>query len=79
MARAARDYLLIPASEVDMERTFSDGRDILGIRRRRMNDNTFRTLILCRVLLPEKVSREESGVTTTSRSIEEVGRFKGGM
>jgi hypothetical protein len=48
MARAARDYLPIPASEVDMERTLSDGRDIWSIRRWRMNGNTFRTLMLCR-------------------------------
>jgi len=54
MARAARDYLPIPASEVDMERTFSDGRDILGIRRWRIKGNTFRTLILCRDYLKKQ-------------------------
>jgi hypothetical protein len=45
MARATCDYLPIPASEVDMERTFSDGRDILRIRRWRMKGNTFRVEI----------------------------------
>ena len=33
MAAAARDYLAIPASEVDIERLFSIRRDILGVRR----------------------------------------------
>jgi hAT family protein len=47
MACATRDYLPIPASKVDtcVERTFSDGRDILGIRRWRMKGNTFRVEI----------------------------------
>ncbi|KAK9364575.1 hypothetical protein V1509DRAFT_678595, partial [Lipomyces kononenkoae] len=30
---AARDYLAIPASEVAVERLFSGGRDLLGLRR----------------------------------------------
>jgi hypothetical protein len=36
MAAAARDYLAIPASEVAVERLFSVGRDLLGIRRHSM-------------------------------------------
>ena len=44
----ARDYLAIPASEVDIKRLFSLGRDILGIRRFSMSMNTLRTLILLR-------------------------------
>jgi len=32
MAAAATDYLMVPASEVPVERLFNAGRDILGIR-----------------------------------------------
>jgi hypothetical protein len=48
MAQAARDYLVIPASEVDIERLFSLGRDMLGIRRFSMSINTLRALVLLR-------------------------------
>ena len=33
MAAAARDYLAVPAVEVDVERLFNSGRDLLGLRR----------------------------------------------
>jgi hypothetical protein len=33
MAKAARDLLAVPGSEVDVERLFYGGRDLLGIRR----------------------------------------------
>ena len=46
MAQAARDYLAIPSSEADIERLFSLGRDILGIRRFSMGMDTMRTLVL---------------------------------
>ena len=46
MAQVARDYLAIPALEVDIKRLFSLGRDILGIRRFSMSIDTLRTLIL---------------------------------
>jgi hypothetical protein len=46
MARAARDYLAIPLSEVDIERFFSDGRDILGVRRWSMSGATMRALTI---------------------------------
>jgi hypothetical protein len=46
MAAAARDYLAIPASEVSVERLFSSGRDILGVRRHSMNGETMRILML---------------------------------
>ena len=52
-AQAARDYLAIPASEVDIERLFSLGRDILGIRRFSMSISTLRTLILLKDALNE--------------------------
>jgi hypothetical protein len=46
MAAAARDYLAIPAAEVSVERLFSAGRDILGVRRYSMKGETMRFLML---------------------------------
>ena len=46
MAAAARDYLAIPASEVAVERLFSNGRDLLGVRRGSMKAETMRMLTL---------------------------------
>ena len=46
MAQAACDYFAIPSSEADIERLFSLGRDILGIRRFSMGMDTVRILIL---------------------------------
>lgn len=51
MSRGARDYLAIPASEVDCERLFSGGRDLLGIRRFLINANTMRTMMLLKGVL----------------------------
>ena len=48
MAAAARDYLVIPASEVNIERLFSIGRDILGVRRWSINAETIDILIILR-------------------------------
>lgn len=46
MAAVARDYLAIPAAEVGVERLFSQGRDLLGLRRGRMNSKTIRMMML---------------------------------
>jgi hAT family C-terminal dimerisation region len=46
MARIARDYMAIPTSEADVERLFSDGRDILGVRRWAIQGKTLRALTL---------------------------------
>jgi hypothetical protein len=46
MAQAAQRYLAIPRSEVDVERLFNVGRDVLGIRRHSMNAETLGLLIL---------------------------------
>jgi hypothetical protein len=46
MAAAARDYLAIPASEASIERKFSSGRYLLGIRRFSMKSETMTMLIL---------------------------------
>ena len=40
MAKAARDYLPIPSAEVGIEREFSIARDVLGLRRHRLNAET---------------------------------------
>jgi len=54
MAQAARDYLPIPSSEVDVECLFNIGRDILGIRHFAMNGDTLQTLIMLREVLKMK-------------------------
>ena len=48
MAAAARDYLAIPAAEVAVERLFSRGRDLIGLRRHSLNGETMRKLTLLR-------------------------------
>jgi hypothetical protein len=46
VAEAAREFLAIPASEVSVERLFSAGRDLLGIRRLSLGADTMRMLML---------------------------------
>jgi hypothetical protein len=46
MAAAAMDILAIPGSEVDIERLFCGGRDLLGIRRSALKGETMRILTL---------------------------------
>jgi hypothetical protein len=46
MAAAARALLPVPGSEVDVERLFSGGRDLLGIRRYALKGETMRILTL---------------------------------
>jgi hAT family C-terminal dimerisation region len=46
MAEAAREFLAIPASEVSVERLFSRGRDLLGVRRHSLGADTMRMLML---------------------------------
>lgn len=46
MALAVRDYLPVPSAEVGVKRVFSDARDLLGLRRHRMNAETMRRLML---------------------------------
>lgn len=48
MAAAARDYLAIPAAEVSVERLFSRGRDLLGLRRHSLKGETMRKMMLLR-------------------------------
>jgi hypothetical protein len=46
MAQAARAFLAIPGAEVDVERLFSGGRDLLGIRRFGLSGESMRLLTL---------------------------------
>lgn len=46
MAKAARYYLAIPSAEVDIEREFSNARDVLGLRRHCLNAETMQWLML---------------------------------
>jgi len=57
MFAIARDYLLIPGSEVDVERLFNIARQILGLRRMSMGAETLRSLIL----LKDYLRRLEAG------------------
>ena len=47
----ARDFLTIPVSEVDCERLFSEGRDLLGIRHYLINSTTMRMMMLLKGVL----------------------------
>jgi hypothetical protein len=51
MLRVARDYPEIPTSEVDCERCFGGGRDLLRIGRYSINANTMRTMMLLKGVL----------------------------
>ncbi|EED22636.1 conserved hypothetical protein [Talaromyces stipitatus ATCC 10500] len=46
MAAAARDYLAVPAAEVNVERVFNTGRDLLGLRRWSLSSGTMRKLLI---------------------------------
>ena len=50
MSQVARDYLAIPASEVDVERLFSSGRDLIGLRRHSLSIDTMRAIIIIKSL-----------------------------
>ena len=46
MTAAARDYLTIPGAEVDVERLFNSGRDLLDLQRWSLNSKTMRKLLI---------------------------------
>jgi len=45
MSKVAREYLAIPSSSVSVERLFSTGRDVVGIRRYSMHAETLRMIM----------------------------------
>jgi hypothetical protein len=57
MSQVARDYLAIPGSEVDVERLFNAGRDVLGIRRFSMKGETLGMMMR----LKDVLRRKEAG------------------
>jgi len=60
MFQAVRDYLPIPGSEVDVERLFNTGRDILGIRRFSMTGDILRMMIMLKdnLRLQEEIKKK---------------------
>ena len=57
MAKAARDILAVPASEVDVVRLFSGGRDLLGIRRYALKGETMRVLTLLKAFFERQLKK----------------------
>lgn len=68
MARAAREYLAVPSSEVDCERLFNTGRDLLGVRRWSMSGDTMRVMMLLKGAMGslQGIVIEGEGPTTLS-------------
>jgi hypothetical protein len=50
MSQVAQDYLAIPAGEVDVERLFLSGRDLISIQRHSLSIDTMRALMILRSL-----------------------------
>ena len=57
MAAAARAILAVPGSEVDVERLFCGGRDLLGIRRYALKGETMRLLTLLKAYFERAINR----------------------
>jgi hypothetical protein len=72
MAAATRDYLAIPASEVNIEQLFSIRRDILGVRRWSINAETMGILIILRDVLiqvdKEREAKQEAKKLSKSKT-----------
>ncbi len=58
IAVATRDYLAIPSLEVDIERLFSNRRDVLRICRFVLKGSTLRDLMICKDELRRRKSRQ---------------------
>jgi hypothetical protein len=60
MAEAARALLAIPGAEVDVERLFSGGRDLLGIRRFALNGESMRILTILKAYFERMHAKDEA-------------------
>jgi hypothetical protein len=58
MAKIARRYISIPASEVGVERLFSRGRDLLGLRRFALQPGTIRMLTILKAFYGDELFRK---------------------
>ena len=68
MAKAARALLAVPGAEVDVERLFCGGRDLLGIRRYRLTGQTMRILTLLKAFFQRQL-KEGKAVLPEVRTI----------
>jgi hypothetical protein len=68
MATAARDLLAVPGSEVDVERLFCGGRDLLGIRRFGLKGETMRILTLLKAYFERKLNEGKAPLPEASIS-----------
>jgi hypothetical protein len=57
MAKAARDILAVLGVEVDVERLFCEGRDLLGICRYALKGETMRILVLLKAYFERLTAR----------------------
>ena len=58
MAKIARRYIGIPASEVGVERLFSRGRDLLGLRRYALQPGTMKMLTILKAFYSDEIFRK---------------------
>jgi hypothetical protein len=54
MFQAVHNYIPIPGSEVDIEKLFNTGQDILGLRRFSISSNTLGIIIMLKDVLRVK-------------------------
>ena len=58
MAKIARRYISIPASEVGVERLFSRGRDQLGLRQYALHPGTMKMLTILKAFYNDDIFRK---------------------
>jgi hAT family C-terminal dimerisation region len=68
VAVAARDLLAIPAAEVDVERLFSQGRDVLGIRRMGLDSETMRMIMLLKAHF-DQMDKKRAEITEKKQAL----------